>query len=46
MKCANKSQRYGEFSGICKFLLEIYPEFQSYSETIEQIKEKEGMDIE
>jgi len=34
MKDANKSQGCGEFSGICKFLLEIYPEFQLYSKTI------------
>ena len=46
MEDADKSQGCGEFSGIFKFLLEIYPEFQSYSKTIEQIKEQEGMDIE
>ena len=46
MKDADKSQGYGEFSGICKFLLEIYPEFQSYGKTIEQIKGQERMDME
>ena len=46
MEDINKSQGCGKFSRICKFLLEIYPEFQSYGKTIKQIKEKEGMDME
>ena len=39
MEDTNKSQGHGKFSRICKFLQEIYPEFQSYNKTIEWIKE-------
>ena len=45
MEETNKSQRCEEFSEICKFLLEIYPEFQLYGKTIEWIKGQEGMDM-
>ena len=45
MEDADKSQGCGEFSRICKFLPEIYLEFQSYGKTIEQIKGQEGMDM-
>ena len=46
MEDTNKGQECEEFSRIYKFLLEIYPKLQSYSKTIEQIKEKERMDME
>ena len=43
MEDTDKSQGCREFSRICKFLLEVYPEFQSYSKTI---KWQERMDME
>ena len=46
MEDANESQGCRKFPGICKLLLDIYPEFQSYSKTIKQVKGKERMDME
>ena len=43
MKNTNEDQRSEKLSGICKFLQEIYSEFQLYGKTIKQIERKEGM---
>ena len=46
MEDANESQGCRKFPGICKLLLDIYPEFQSCNKTIKQVKGKERMDME
>ena len=45
MENANKNQRSGKLLRICKFLLEVHSELQSYSKAIEQPKRKEGMEM-
>ena len=46
MENTDKSQKGRKLPEICKLIPEIYPEFQSYDKTIEQVKGKERMDME
>ena len=46
MEDTNESQGCRKFPRIHKLLPEIYPELQSYSKTIKQIKSEERMDME
>jgi len=43
MEDTNENQKSRKLSGIYKFLQKIYPEFQSYSKTIEQVERQEEM---
>ena len=45
MKDANKNQKSRKLPRICKFLQKVHLELQSYSKTIEQVKRKEGVDM-
>ena len=46
MEDSNKGQRCKKFSWICKFLLTLYPELQSYSKTVKWTEGQERVEIE
>ena len=46
MESATKNQRSGKLFVICKLLLEVHSELQSYGKTIKWSKRKEGKEIE
>ena len=45
MEDAYQDQRSDKLSRICKFLLIIHQEFQSYSKTSQWTQRKEGMEL-
>ena len=45
MEDSNNNQRNGKLLRICKLLLKVHPELQSYSKAIQWPKRKEGIEM-
>ena len=45
MEDSNEGQGYGKFPWICKFLLTLYSELQSYSKTVKWTEGQERVEI-
>ena len=45
MEDANKSERYGKLSGVCKFLLTLYTKLLPHCQAIKQTKRQERVEM-